>query len=393
MIIKYDTIKEYIGINLALCGEIDKNVLAPRAPFSLRSIDRAIKALREERVLRKHKYDDGRTFLRLSTVNGLDYLASLSPALKINAEIVVGDNGKYSGTKLLRLRERTCYELYSAMVKENIPINYIEIKQGIPNTEKPASNECEIISNNGTPNPLDKIMADVKLPEKIYLTRRLVKPRLEASSAKDGSRGSRIAGTLILNKQVYQTYSLAKVEGSMWKPDSEHAAASYIAGCIEKAARFKEDNLSIEPKTIIFCQGREEAVKLINGDTRIDPCKIYNQSYVMPEIDISDTMLKLLSVPEWEERIVKVLFPDAEKKGIEDGQLKDGTEIYNFAGANLNKIRYAYTRIHNIDKPVLLLVQAWEKDVIEQIFNQKNVEIAEIEPGDLAILANLITKK
>ena len=394
MRIYYDTAKEYIEIQVAVCGEVDKSRLAPRprAPFTERSINRAVAALRQERVILKHKYDDGRTFLRMSSVSGFDYLGSISPTLRDSAALVISPDGRYSGSKEVRLRERSCYELYFSFADEGVPINFIEICRSDGSVRREAE-DLRLCDDEGLPRPLGEVLKEAGLPERLFLTRRLIKKRAGDSITKEGSRGSRIAGTLICSRQVYHTYALSKTEGAMWKPDSELSASSYINGVLEGSDQFRESGLSIEKQCILFCATEEDAEILLLGDTRIDPCKVYRKSYVIPRLDLGEAMLTLFGIPLWEEKMTKLLLPDSSLDGIADGVLPDTTEVYNFIGCNLNRIRYAATRINSIDSPVLLFIQPWMSKCIHGMFPGGNVQIAEIEDSDISMLTDIINKQ
>lgn len=391
--------EEYVGAYLGICGEAELGHILARAPFSEGNTYRAIKSLKDARVLLRHRYDDGRKFLRLSSVGGAAYLDSISPALSANARITVRGDLKYSGSKPVRKRERMNYELYSAMLDKGIPVNEIEFEYRQPELFRKAEDNTEgesIFREDGSPFTFENISAGLRPDHTGIFTKRVIKERKEEGEiSHKGSRTSRISGTLFLKGQVYQMYALSDPYSSAWKTEAEFNAANYISGTIENESSYhRAHGIHIDNRCILTFPSAEYAERMIvqepGKSVQIDPCQIYNASYVSPSYSIDDSVVRLLGTPNWEAKIIDMLFPGGRHDGLADVTTDDGTEVYNFIASDLNRIRSAMPRVLNIDEPMVLLIEAWMADAIHRIFNRDNIEIVEISSEELSVLASNI---
>lgn len=400
MIIRADNAEEYIAIRLALCGEIDKDRIQKDAPFSQRSIDRALKSLKDKRVVNKHVYDDGKTYLRFSSVGAPAFLNSISPALLQQAKSVTAPNLLYTGNKGMRMRERCCFELYAEMLESVGSINMISYTYA-PNILGTEATGVKISGSSVFKASSIPFFEDtaryVSGTGNLYFTKRVLKKYMETGAARDAGRGSRIAGTIILSKEVYQTYALSKVDGSSWKADSEVSASNYILGCLERNSEaFRETGTKAESQCILFYPSVDEVANMIFKPdgirTKVEPSMIYGRSLLMPSYRISKSMLKLLSVPAWSDKLSMSLYPDASMNEMGGFVLPNGSEIYNFTGCDLNKMRSSISRIAYSDRTSILIIQDWMRPITEELYGGFNTEIVELNDEAINIIADAISE-
>ena len=385
--------EEYIAVYLGICGEIDQDRVLSLPPLSRGSIYRGIKNLREMRVLNRHRYADGTTFLRLSSVNGGKYLEAIAPALAANARSIIGEELKYSGNNISRLRERANSTFYLNLLENGISVNGLtcDYKPGDLFQKSAASAEGEsFFSDSYKPLRFETIVDRIGPEYTGYFTKRIVKEREDDMITHKGSRISRISGTLFLFGQVYQTYVLEDPYSAAWKAEAEFNASNYVIGTLEK----NSGSIRHENKCILFYQNPESAEKMLLQDEkrtpRIDPCNIYDTSYVIPSYKIEKAYMELLSTPDWKTKATRLLFPGTEQNGPADAITPDGMEVYNFMLCDLNRIRSMMPRILNADGSIVLLVEAWMSGAMHGIFDNKNVEIVEISSDELRVLSKEI---
>ena len=392
--------EEYVAVCTGLCGEVEPERLGPRAPVSRISLYRAIRNLRDAHVLLKHKYEDGRTFLRLSSLGSPGYLDSISPAVTANARKVVREDIKYSGSRDVRLRERATYEFYFSCFDKGIAINGItvehrrrELNSKVP---APATSGASIFLDDGTPLPLEAIAKTIGKDYTGLFTKKIMKNLEEDGLSKAGTRNSRTAGTLFLSGQPYQVYPVYSATGSAWKPEAELNITNYISGTLERnSPYFSGKNAVISNKCLLLLPNKEEASAFLtinDKNVRIDPCAMYEQSYVRPAFSLEEAFLKLYGTPEWERKMTEVFFPCSPAHGIEDAYLEDGTEVYNFVGCNINRIRETFPRINGADIKTVILAETWMTESLHEIFTKENVEIVEITENDISLIADAVSK-
>lgn len=399
MNIKTTNAEEYIVVRLSLAGELDQEAVLESAPFANGSVYRAIKNLRDARVILKHRYDDGRVFLRLSSLSE-EYLKSLSPALLANARSLIRDELKYSGSKAVRMRERANYEFYGACVDSGIAINGIKTmhtpKQPFEHSTVSQITGDALFSKDGSPTSFEDICSQIDGSYTGLLTKKIVKKRDNGEITHQSNRNSRCTGTLIISGQIYQVYALSDPETSAWVPEAEFNTSNYVAGCIQRESPyFRDKGILVDNKCILAYPTVQSAEKMIlqpDGKAlRIDPCHIYSASYIRPHYSLSDAMIKLLGIPDWRRYMASLLFPDGRRMGIADVVTKN-TEVYNFIGADLNRIRQVTARILQSDENMSILVEPWMTDVIYKLFgrDRANVEIVELGDEDVSVLADSI---
>ena len=388
--------EEYVAVKLGICGEIEQDKILASPPFSQKNAYRAIKNLKDRRVLIRHRYEDGRKFLRLSSVSGISYLERISPALSANAKLLVSDSLRYSGSKPVRFRERMNYELYQAMEEAGIPVNELvsEYRQSEPFQKTENNTEGDAIFNDdSTPFTFEEIVSRIRPDHTGLYTKRAIKERTNGEITNKGSRTSRISGTLFLKGQVYQAYAMQDPYTSAWKTEAEFGAANYISGTVENESPYhKAHGIRIENKCILTFPNAEYAARMIRQEegkaVKFDPCMIYAASYVSPSFALDKTTLKFLSVSNWETKIIDMLFPGGRHEGLADVTTDDGTEIYNFIACDLNKIRSSMPRVLNVDSHMVLLIEEWMSEAIHRMFNRENIEIVEISDEERSILAD-----
>jgi len=392
--------EEYVAVCTGLCGEVEPERLASPAPVTKISLYRAIRNLRDARILLKHRYEDGRTFLRLSSVGSPGYLDSITPAVTANARKVVREDIRYSGSKDVRLRERVSYEFYFACFKNGISINDITVehRKRELNTAftSPAVVGESIFLDDGTPLPLEAIAKTISRNYTGLFTKRVMKNLEEDGLSKAGTRNSRSAGTLFLSGQPYQVYPISSASGSSWKPEAELNITNYITGTIERNSPYLSGkNAVVRNKCLILLPNREEAAAFLSFDDksiRINPCVMYEQSFIRPALEAETPFVKLLGVSGWEAKMADMLFPGAHVEGMEDAKLDDGTEVYNFVGCNINRIRETFPRINGAGIKTVILSESWMAGPLHELFGKDSVEIVEISDSDIALIADAISK-
>lgn len=388
--------EEYVAVNLGLCGEVEQELLLPRAPLAPASVYRAIKNLRDRRVLLVHRYDDGRKFLRLSSVSAAAYLSQISPALSANAKTVVNEKLQYAGSKQVRLRERGNFELHLAFVDAGIPINGIETEYrpaGLFKRESLNTEGSTIFTKDGAPLSFEEISESLPDNYTGLFTRRVVKERENGEITHKSSRNSRITGTLFINGQMYQTYALQDPYFSSWQVEAESNAMGYITGTFERRnPRYRDIGLRMEARCILFYPAAENAERMLLQERvpRTDPCRIYEASIIRPSYRMEKPLKKLLGTPEWRVRLTDILFPGGAHDGISDVTTDDGTEIYNFIGCDLNRIRFTTKRIQSMEQKAVLLIEPWMEGSIHKIFEREGIEIITINEEDMTVLADSI---
>ena len=389
--------EQYIAVRVSLVGELDQEKLLESAPFAKGSIYRAIKELREARVLLKHRYDDGRTFLRLSSL-AAEYLTTISPALLANARCLVRDELKYSGSKAVRMRDRANYEFYGSCADMGIALNGIRTEHSPkPLFEKSDGVRVEgnsVFSEDSSPAPFEEICKVIDGGYTGFFTKKLIKKREDGEITHQGNRNSRITGTLIISGQVYQTYSLSDPEVAAWVPEAEFNAANYITGCIQREAPyFRDKGILVDNRCLLSFPSPESAEKMVlqpgGKNLRIDPSRIYSASYILPEYRLTDTVIRLLGIPDWRRYMASLLFPEGRRMGIADVVTQD-TEVYNFIGCDINRIRQVEARILQSDAKMSLIIEPWMSPVIHKLFGRDNVEIVELGSEEIDILADSI---
>ena len=390
--------EEYVVSRLCLCGEIEQSALLTSSPAAPGTVYRVIKDLRKKRVIIKHRYEDGRTFLRLSS-QSTQYIDSLSPALLANAMHIVNTDLKYSGSKQVRMRERANSEFYSACVDHGIRINSLlcihEQKDNFTCERAERSRGESIFCNDRYPLPFEKIAESLGDHYTGLFTKRIIKKKTDEGITHEGSRTSRITGTLFLTGQVYQTYALLDPERSSWKPEAEFTAANYISGTIERnCPYYNNKGVRVDNKAILLFPSAASAEKMVSlyaeKVLRIDPCRLYEESYVIPSYKMDLSVIKLLSRPGWKTEIADILFPEGRHDGVADVNTEDGKEVYNLIGCELNRIRTIMPRILNIEKPIVLLTEEWMSESIRKVFGKDNIEIVSFSPDDIAVIAESI---
>lgn len=389
--------EEYIAVRLAIVGEIEQESLLEEAPFAKSSVYRAVKDLRSKKVLIKHRYEDGRTFLRLSSLSG-EYLSCLSPALLANAKQLVRPDLKYSGSLQVRARDRANYEFYGACLDMGIPVNEFATEYRAKSlfesvSEDPKTEGIGIYKDSGAPYPFEEIAELIDARYTGLFTKKLIKQRENGELTNQGKRNARITGTLIVKGQIYQTYALLDPCSSAWIAEAEFTASNYIQGCIQRMSPYYRDKgIILENKCILAFSGPEYAKSMIlatdDRPLRIDPCRIYMTSYVSPSYKLSEPLMKLLAIPDWRRYMASALFPGGNRVGIADVIAEDGSEVYNFIGCDLNRIRYTAPRIQQADCHIVILAEPWMSDALSYVFNRQNVEIIEINSEEQAILAD-----
>jgi len=391
--------EEYIAMCLGLCGELEQEELLARAPQSTPSIYRAIKNLKDARVLIKHRYDDKRTFLRLSSKGGADYLAEVTPSLAANAKSIVNEELRYSGSKAQRLRERANYEFYSACLYSGIQINDMsgEYKQReVFEKEDIRRTEGEsIFLEDGTPLPFEAIAQAIGSDYTGLFTKRVIKKKTDEGFSRGGSKNSRITGTLFIKSHPYEVYALLDAETSAWKPEAEFNASNYITGTIEaNSPYFSKKGAQIENNCILAYPETERAIgmlKIADNNLRIDPGKVYQKAFVRPSCVLDDWFIALLGFTDPASRLTSALFPGSTRKGIEDATLDDGTEVYNFIGCDINRIRYAAPRIINGDRRSLVLIEDWMEDSLHKEFNKDSLQFVVLSKEELRTIADTLS--
>lgn len=391
-------IEEYIIVKLCLVGEIDQEELFEDSPFSKGSVYRAIKNLKSQRVILKHRYDDGRTFLRLSSLSA-EYIGNLSPALLANARQLVREDMKYSGSKQVRLRDRDNYEFYEACLDMGIPLNdftYAYRKKKLFEQEAALITEGTApYREDGTPLTFEEIARRIDGSYTGLYTKKLIKQRENGTITNQGNRNTRITGTLFINGQMYETYALADPCMSSWVAEAEFGASNYVAGCIQRESPYYRDKgIFVDNRCILAFPSVEMASKMISppeGKTlRIDPCRIYSASYVIPSYKLTKSMMKLLGKPDWRRYMAVLAFDDGKRVGIADIVRPDGTEVYNFIGCDISWIRHVAPRIQQADAKMSLLVEEWMSEPMHEIFGRDNVEIVEMSDQDIEVFADYI---
>ena len=119
---------------------------------------------------------------------------------------------------------------------------------------------------------------------------------------------------------------------------------------------------------------------------------MYEQSFIRPSLEVEKPFLKILGVTGWEMKMTEMLFPGAHSEGIEDAKLADGTEVYNFVGCNINRIRETFPRINGADIKTVVLAESWMAGTLHGLFGKESVEIVEISDSDIALIAEAISK-
>lgn len=200
-----------------------------------------------------------------------------------------------------------------------------------------------------------------------------------------------MSGVLFLEGRVYKAYALQDPQQSAWKPEAEFRASNYISGALERnCSYYRDGNLQIENKCILMFPSADSAGKMLaeqESRTRIDPCPIYTKSYCRPSYDLGDAFIQLLSIADWERRLVKTLFSDGEYGEIEDIALPDSTEVYNFIGCDLNRIRFCMPRLNSTGIKSLILSEEWMEPYMRTLFHEGEREIITISEEDLKLLA------
>lgn len=389
--------EEYVAVQLGICGELEQGALLARAPFSNGNTYRAIKKLRDARVLIRHRYDDGKKYLRLSSVGGPAYLSRVSPALASNAAVLVNSELQYSGSKDVRLRERANYDVYRGLMIKGIPVNDItcEYRPAELFTRSCGDNTegRSVFHESGSPFSIEEIYEGLASTYTGLFTKRIIKDSAGEDPIKTGSRTSRITGTLFINGQVYQTYALLDPKRSAWKAEAEFKASNQIIGNLESRSPYYK-NTRMENRCILLLESPEHALKMLDPGNKkssgIDPCGIYSASYVLPSYSFSDSILKLLGTPDWNLKIADALFSGGRHDGPADTITGDGLEVHSFIGCDLNKIRSAMPRLLNISDPAVLLVDEWMRDTVQAIFDRENLETVGISSKELSVIAESI---
>ena len=404
MNIYLNSMLEYVAACVGMCGEVDKETLIGAAPAPRNSVQKAIGSLSKQKVVKEHKYDDGRKFLRLSSVNGGSFLQDISPALFMQACAVVNKELKYGGSKKARLRERTNYELYHSLLNQGIPINGITIEKR-NNILGASANESRSIGKSifdATETDLQKAAAmHIDEDRMHFFTKKAIKRMTVAGEKYKGSgQGARHSGVFVLGAQIYFAYALDTVSGSAWNAESEVSSANAFCGCVETLSPyFTENRLRADPSCIICYASPEEAILHITANineditVRIDPTRIYKRSLIQPSLSPDENLMALIRMDDWEDKIVKALFPGAVKSEAADGMLPDGTEIRNFIACDLNKIRRADTRIREINNHVIILAPEWATDALRELFPRNGIDFVGFSPADMAIITAAIAEK
>ena len=392
--------EEYLAVVLSLCGEVDVEMDLPRPPLSDRTMRMAVSSSKKKRIIKKHSYEDGRTFIRFSSVGSADYLREISPVVYAQAQSIVAPDLKYHGDKKTRLRERCNYELHASLLDGDVPVNGINVIYR-PNHFNRAGHYdrtegvCPVFGAEMGLAPPEVIAGRHTSPSPVFYTKKVIKKKVGGEIVKEGGRGSRAAGLLAAGYQAYMLYPFYDIETSAWKMESELDAANYICGCFEtRSPLFTERNIRISPRSLFLFGSPDEAVKLLyredDARLRIDPCRIYSSSLVLPSFRIPGGLLSLISVPDWQTRSIGLLFEGAKPGRTADGILEDGTEIYNFIGCDLNRIRYASARIAGAGRNTILLVQEWAQEPVQRLFSRDGIEIVPVGDNDIGVLADAL---
>lgn len=401
MKIYIDNIKENIACKVAVCGEIDKDCLLARAPASKSGVWKAIRELARQKVIKEHKYDDKRTFLRLSSVNSKEYLGSISPALVSQAMSVVNTDIKYSGSKDARMRERASYELYHEIERLGIPINGICFEQrgncfGV-NSNSRKTEGASIFKGPDIEPCAEDAARHISSPEQNeFFTKKIIKKESEEEKQnKEGRRRARFAGVLLVNAKAFFVYSITDIERMAWRNQAEFDGANYFCGVLERESPYiKETGTRVDPNCILYFHDTEQAKKMLcaDQDSKISvyPYKTYKKSHVVPQAEILSAYIPLLGIDEWENKMIRVFFPEAKESEAADAVLPDGTEIYNFAGCDLNRIKYATARIMGLSNHVIILAPEWAVESLRKIYPREGVDYMQLSPEDLKVIAAAI---
>ena len=104
-------------------------------------------------------------------------------------------------------------------------------------------------------------------------------------------------------------------------------------------------------------------------ESRMDPTAIYRLCYVIPTEDESHAMdvAKMLTIPDWRNKINKILGLSSSPGNDEDGRTESGKPIYNLLCCNLGRIKEIESRIRR--KRCRLIVHDWQKEVLESVYD------------------------
>lgn len=372
-------LRERILLHISLTGELISRNPGSRFPYSEDYVQRTIKKLREDNLIRYFRYDDGRRFYRLSDTLGTEVLSVLSPTALEHFDMMVGPSGKrYKGDSDFRLKQRRVFELCDLYLSKGIEIDGMKI---IATDKVDKTHPLEACKDF-------KESLQEQGPSRVsFYTNKYI--RGSSAIADFGTIPKyKSAGVLATEQNIYTVYHLGGA-GEMWFKENEQQRN----GQIERIARNCEVKRATD-QAIVYFPNKRIATEFTIGKTKnikIKPEDVYRACYIIPMSENPMDATEMLIQKNWKNELDKLLIQKkAEARALEDGYAADGSDMYNLLCTNICKLKRIATRVTT--RKSTLIVHEWMAPAAEALYG-KNVTLVPISDEQFEVLLMAVKRE
>lgn len=348
-------VREYYMCLLGMFGEIVSLHASEHAPAAKTTAGDELRLMMKDKLIRYHKHSDRKRTFRISDPAGFEYIKNIDTRLHEHAEMIVGTDVRYTGSRDYRLKKR----------KESV-LMFNLLSAGLAVDGARLNGEKELIFESPSLISAAEIIKAAPSGKAFFLSGPLLKR--DKSTTHQRREMSISTGTLFSRGGIYTTYSIT-TSRFRWYQEAERISA-------ESVARLYEDSLDLERRSdgrnraIFFTEDKEIAGEMIEqsgyAGRKMDPLGIFRLTYLVPleDKDFAMDVAKMLTIPDWRVKTDKIL--GLAPSGKHDGIAEDGKKIYNLLCCNLAKL-------HEVEGEIKrgvcrVVIHDWQKEVFDKLY-------------------------
>ncbi len=354
-----EKVRNHYMFRLGMSGEILSLKVRDRAPAPPSSAGDELRHMLADDLIRYFRHPDRKRTYRICDPAGFDWIDNMDPRLSEHVEVLAGKKGaRYPGGKEYRLKKRREAMLINAFLDAGFNVD----GAGFENKEH--------LFYSPTLTDATEIIRSAPKRMPLYISGPILKRKTQ--DMQHTRREMSIQSGTIFSETGPICVYIISTPKFRWYAASETQTAIDIR-------RMYEDALDIERsrdrrlKAVIFAETGKVAEDLLKmsgkEESRMDPTAIYRLCYVIPTEDESHAMdvAKMLTIPDWRNKINKILGLSSSPGNDEDGRTESGKPIYNLLCCNLGRIKEIESRIRR--KRCRLIVHDWQKEVLESVYD------------------------
>ena len=352
MDVKIENAEEYIMAKLALVGEARAKGIGGRTPYANNYALKAVSDLREKGAIRKYDYGDSKAY-RVCDPAGVSLIEKIHPDLAEHFSLMVGKEGnRYKGGKEYRKKQRRLYDVAEMCLDENISIDLINIS-----LEEGLIEKSPFL--DGNQRDIGELLNEVSGPN--FLTSKIIKGITSEFTLHPKAHMYRAIGIFANGNLLYVAYYFEGVGETWWK-DVE----LQLAETIRKKSNIQRDVNS----SIFYFKDVDTLAKYCTEPKRrrVFPSYVYNFVYLIPMDQDPGCMTKILLVEDWKDKINSLLIAKRNVR-IGDGEMEDGTKVFNLLGCNLITIEKLAPIIRKNNAAII--IHEWMIDIAKTLYGDE----------------------